>query len=114
MHTADSFTRTTTRPTLARNRPCPSVDEVEDWLAEVRPTLASLRSQARPLTEGARRWVLDQADHARHAEVVVAHECSEAEASGRSCDALGWVHTKVCAVLEACQGVLALEELTAA
>lgn len=114
MNTTHSPVRTTNGPALARSQPCPSIDEIEDWLAEVRPALASLRNQARPPTRGARRWVLDQVEHAHHAELVMAHECFEAQATGRSCDSLDWVHMKVCAVLDAAQAVLTAEAPIAA
>lgn len=114
MNSTHSPVRTINGPALASSQPCPSLDEIEHWLAEVRPALASLRNQARPPTRGARRWVLEQVGHAQRAEVVMAHECSEAEAMGRSYDSLDWLHMKVCAVLEAAQEVLAVEAPVAA
>jgi hypothetical protein len=91
----------------------PTLDDVEAWLAEVRPTLASLRDVGAPPSPGARRWLADVAAEAGRALAMLDHECLEAHTCGTSADVVEWLHTRTAAVADVAATVLARRERAA-
>lgn len=97
-----------TRPYVAASgRPALCLDEIEAWILDVSPTVRAYGTRGRAPSMAQQRWMTEQHEFALLALTLLEDEAFEAEATGRECDALQWLHTRVSALLSATQAVVA-------
>lgn len=96
-----------TRPCVtAPGLPALCLDEIEAWILEVGPTVRAHRTRRGTPSVAQRRWMTEQHELAHLALTLLEDEAFEAEATGRECETLQWLHTRVSALLAATQAAV--------
>lgn len=95
--------RQAARPATTPHRPHLVFADVEPWLDEVAPVVASLPVHGPP-SAGQALWAAHTQDTALDALAVVECETFAAEAAGEPVDDLHWLHTRIAAVIAATAG----------
>lgn len=81
-----------------------SLDDIEAWLEDVSGVLAALSDRHETASSGQLIWLSGQTRLATEALDALDHVLLVAEEDGSPVDEIQWLHTRVCAVMEALTG----------